>query len=227
MKKMLFCDKYRLTEAVLCGSKTQTRRLQAKLCSAQDDVEHQCSLLKRRVKWLKNIEKESHPEAIKELIRLMYMLIEAKDLYLFKAPYTAHIDIRKFNILDPVTPLFDREDGQFRLLSLYPDVSFKITDGVHFCFSDGFGSHYPIKLFNDKQKLTEFVIQYINNLPEISEQIIKECQKFGIQIPKDKLIEYYQSSLRYYDSKVQENKNSLATWQSKQKETMQLIETLK
>lgn len=155
--------------------------------------------LKDRAKWLQRVEKEAHPEKVKEVLRLMYMLIEAKDLYLFEPTYNS-FKWYCFNMLDPYNPLFVKglpDCYRLRLISLYPDTDYDLQEQVQFCFNeypDDSGYKTPFKMFNDKQKFIDYVQKYVSNM-ELNQNIIDKCTDLGIEIPKERLLDMYKKQL--------------------------------
>ena len=168
-----------------------------KLC-----VKSQIDTYKKRVAWLKKVEKESHPDKIKEMIRIMYMLLDSQNLYLFEPEYNS-FKITQFNMSDCYNPLFNKlyDSGKLRLICLCPEYDYDLINGqVQFCmseYSDGSGDTRPFKLFNNIKDLRDFVIDYVDKMKKIDKTVIDYCEEWQIPINKEKIIAYYQDKLDY------------------------------
>lgn len=202
--------------------KKQKEKLKRELEIFRQGVAQQRETLTSRVKWLKNIEKESHPDKVKEMIRIMYMLIDSKNLYIFYPKWGGDFEIYNFNMLDAANPLFveDAYDRpRMRLISICPDANHPFKEQIQFClngYSDGSGRDRVFKLFNDEEKLKEFIKEeYINNTKILSGITIKKCEEMGIEIPKEKLLEYYKKNAEDNAKQAQELKER---WEKRAKE---------
>lgn len=202
--------------------KKKKEKLKKDLEIYRQGVEQQRETLAARVKWLKNIEKESHPDKVKEMLRIMYMLIDSKNLYMFYPKWGGDFEIFNFNMLDAANPLFynDAYDRpRMRLISICPDSYHPLKEQIQFClndYQDGSGRDRVFKLFNDEEKLKEFIKEeYINNTKILSGITIKKCEEMGIEIPKEKLLEYYKKNAEDKAKQAQELK---VKWEKQAKE---------
>ena len=196
----------------------EREKLRQDLDVYKKSVKSQIDTYKKRVAWLKRVEKESHPDKIKEMIRIMYMLLDSENLYLF-IPRFNSFEIIKFNMMDCNNPFFNRgyDDGHLKLLCLYPDVNYKLNREVQLClseYSDGSGDVRPIKLFNKIQDLRKFVVGYIDGMSKIDKAVIEFCEEWQIPIPKQKVLDYYQSNLRDQLKSLENAKNNVAHYQA-------------
>lgn len=152
--------------------------------------------LSARVKWLKQVAKQPHPDKLKSVIETLALFLSNEDKWVLVRNYGGW-KFERFNE-EGCNNLLDSNDsygrGRFdsmRLLSLYGgsngDFSYKV-DG----YSDGSGSGDTVLFFKSEQEGIDFMQREFDALESYRDTHLKDAKKYGLELDNNTLLKYKQ-----------------------------------
>lgn len=152
--------------------------------------------LSTRVKWLRQVAKQPHPDKLKSVIKTLALFLSNEDKWVLVRNYSGW-KFERFNE-DGCNSLLASNDsygrGRFdsmRLLSLYGnsngDFEYKV-DG----YSDGSGSGDTVLFFKSKQEGIAFMQREFDALESYTDTHLKDAKKYGLELDNNTLLKYKQ-----------------------------------
>ena len=152
--------------------------------------------LKARVKWLREVAKQPHPEALKRIISTLADFLSPAEKWVLVCD-SCKWQLEKFNeegicIIDGLNysygkPRYDR----MKLISL-----FGMSDGnFEWCinrWSDGSGDEMPVLFFKTKEAALSSLQKRLDNIETYNKYTIENANKFGLKLNSEKLTKYYE-----------------------------------
>lgn len=148
--------------------------------------------LSARVKWLRNVAKESREEEFKVIINKIANFLDGSEKFVFVENYSDwHLE--KFNE-ESTNNLLDRFESGYgrkrfdsmRLLSLYGNsdgsLTFRVND-----YSDGSGSDKNVEFFKSEEEAILFLQNKLDSVKGYSDNHIKIAEKFNLKLDAEKL----------------------------------------
>ena len=142
--------------------------------------------LSARVKWLKQVAREPHPEKLKRVVETLAMFLSDAEKWILWCNFSSW-NLQKFNE-DGSNNLIDKVDsyrrGRFdsmRLISLYGKSNGDFEYGINDYF-DGSGSDKEVMFFKSKQDAIDFMQSEIDKLDAYTKTHIDASQKYGLKL---------------------------------------------
>jgi len=148
--------------------------------------------LSARVKWLRNVAKESRGDEFKVIINKIADFLDGSEKFVFVENYSDwHLE--KFNE-ESTNNLLDRFESGYgrkrfdsmRLLSLYGNsdgsLTFRVND-----YSDGSGSDKNVEFFKSEEEAILFLQNKLDVVKDYSDNHIKIAEKFNLKLDTEKL----------------------------------------
>lgn len=189
------------------------------------DIQKEKSLiydsLKCRVKWLKQVAKELHPESLRKVIETLALFLSNTDMWVFYKNYSGwHLE--KYD-QEGLNRLHDRIDGCYgnpkiegmRLVSIYGNsegcFDFKIND-----YGDGSGNDTSLLYFKSKEDALKHIQNEFDLFEKYNDMHIDIAKEFNLRIDEVKFKAYNDSIkeditkyIKEYKSKVKEYEEKL------------------
>lgn len=170
--------------------------------------------LSARVKWLKQVAREPHPEKLKRVVETLAMFLSDAEKWILWRNYSSW-NLQKFNE-DGSNNLIDSVDyhgscrfDSMRLLSLYGksngDFEYRIND-----YSDGSGSDNKVMFFKSKQEAIDFMQSEINKLDTYTQTHADASQKYGLKLNEAILLKHKMKQAKYIKDDIENMENNLA-----------------
>lgn len=148
--------------------------------------------LSARVKWLRNVAKESREEEFKIVINKIADFLDGSEKWVFVGNYSDW-RLEKFNeestneLLDYFESGYGRKRfDSMRLLSLYGksdgSLVFRVND-----YSDGSGSDKDVEFFKCKEDGIKFLQNKLDSVKEYSDHYLKLAEQFNLNLDAEKL----------------------------------------
>lgn len=150
-----------------------------------------------RVKWLRNVAKEPHPQTLKDAITTLADFLSPTEKWVIVGNYSS-MELAKFdddgiNFLDKFEwssyGYGHKRYDSMRLLSLYGysngDLQYNVNE-----YSDGSGSDKSVKFFRSREAGIEYMQKYIDSVEEYNSSHIDMAKKYGLILDADKVAEY-------------------------------------
>lgn len=173
--------------------------------------------LEHRVKWLRQVAKQPHPEALKKVVERLAMFLSNTDMWVFYKNYSDW-HLVKYD-QDGFSRLHERVERDYgchrirgmRLVSIYGDTDgnfdFKMNE-----YGDGSGSdNDSLFYFKSKEEALQHVQNDFNALDKYDSRHIDIAKKFNLKVDEVKLKAYNDSIrdgivkyIKEYKSKIEE-----------------------
>ena len=172
--------------------------------------------LEHRVKWLRQVAKQPHPEALKKVVERLAMFLSNTDMWVFYKNYSDW-HLVKYD-QEGINRLHDRIDGCYgnpkiegmRLVSIYGNskgcFDFKISS-----YGDGSGNDASLLYFKSKEDALKHIQNDFNALDKYDSRHINIAKKLNLKIDEVKLKAYNDSIrdgivkyIKEYKSKIEE-----------------------
>lgn len=169
--------------------------------------------LSLRVKWLKQVAKQPHPESLKKVIETLTMFLSNTDMWVFYADYSKwHLEkydqegfsrIHDYVDYDYSTPKLE----YMKLVSLFGktngDFEFRINK-----YYDGSGSYNKVEYFKSKEDALIYMQNRFDNIDAYKEHHLDIAKKFDLKVNDSKLAAFKdikrQSILKNIENKSKE-----------------------
>lgn len=158
----------------------------------QDEKELVYKSLSLRVKWLKQVAKQPHPEALKKVIETLALFLSNSDIWVFYADYSTWY-LEKYD-QEGFSRIHDNVDRDYhrtrlenmKLVSLFGltngDFQFKINQ-----YSDGSGSSNDVEYFKSKEDAMTYIQNRFDSIQSYDDSHLKIAEKFNLKINETKL----------------------------------------
>lgn len=158
----------------------------------QDEKELVYKSLSVRVKWLKQVAKQPHPEALKRVIETLALFLSNSDIWVFYADYSNWY-LEKYD-QEGFSRIHDNVDRNYyrtrlenmKLVSLFGrtdgDFQFKISE-----YSDGSGSSKDVEYFKSKKDALTYIQNRFDSIQSYDDNHLKIAEKFNLRINETKL----------------------------------------
>ena len=181
--------------------------------------------LSARVKWLKQVAKEPHPEKLKKVVKTLAMFLSDAEKWMLRRNYSSW-DLQKFNedgsnnLIDSVDSYMGGRFDSMRLISLYGksngDFEYRIND-----YSDGSGSDNELMFFKSKQDAIDFMQSEIDKLDTYTKTHTDASQKYGLKLKGEIVLKYKMKQAKNIKDDIENMEKSIA------RRKMELSEILK
>lgn len=181
--------------------------------------------LSKRVKWLRNVAKELHPQTLKDAITTLADFLSPTKKWVVVGEYTdmklAEFNEDGINFLDRFGwdrySYGNRRYDSLRLLSLYGDskgnLQFRVSD-----YSDGSGSQKTVAFFRSREAGIAYMQQYIDSVKEYNLNHIDMAKEYGLSLDVDKVAEYNRKRRKSILNSIQSCEANLAKYKERLKE---------
>ena len=163
-----------------------------KIKKVQAEKELVYKSLSARVKWLKQVAKQPHPEALSKVIETLALFLSNSDIWVFYAEYSTWY-LEKYD-QEGFSRIHDNiERGYYitrienmKLVSLFGltdgDFQFKISQ-----YSDGSGSSNDVEYFKSKEDALIYIQNRFDSIQSYDDNDLKIAEKFNLKINETKL----------------------------------------
>lgn len=158
----------------------------------QDEKELVYKSLSVRVKWLKQVAKQPHPEALKKVVETLALFLSNSDMWVFYADYSTWY-LEKYD-QEGFSRIHDNVDRDYhiarldnmKLVSLFGrtdgDFQFNISQ-----YSDGSGSSKDVEYFKSKEDALIYIQKRFDAIGSYNDNHLKIAEKFSLKINESKL----------------------------------------
>lgn len=148
--------------------------------------------LSARVKWLKQVAKQPHPEALRKVVETLALFLSNSDIWVFYADYSTWC-LEKYD-QEGFSRIHDNVDRDYyrtrlenmKLVSLFGmtdgDFQFKISQ-----YSDGSGSSNDVEYFKSKEDALIYIQNRFDSIQSYNDNHLKIAEKFNLKINDTKL----------------------------------------
>lgn len=148
--------------------------------------------LSHRVKWLKQVAKQPHPEQLKKVIETLALFLSNEDMWVFYADYSNWY-LEKYD-QEGVSRIHDSVDRNYyktrledmRLVSLFGKSNgcfqFRINK-----YSDGSGSSNDVEYFKSKEDALIYIQNRFNSIKSYDDYHLDIAKKFNLTLDAEKL----------------------------------------
>lgn len=178
--------------------------------------------LKYRVKWLKQVAKQSHPEPLKKVIETLSLFLSNTDMWVFCKNYSGWY-LEKYD-QEGLNRLHDRIDGCYgnpkiegmRLVSIYGNsegcFDFKINN-----YGDGSGNDTSLLYFKSKEDALKHIQNEFDLLEKYNDRHIDIAKEFNLRIDEVKFKTYNDSIKESIIKQIKEYQSKVAEYETKLK----------
>lgn len=174
--------------------------------------------LSLRVKWLKQVAKQPHPESLQKVVETLALFLSNTDMWVFYADYRDwHLekyDEEGFSrIHDNVDSDYNRTKLEsMKLVSIYGktdgDFQFQISK-----YWDGSGTTNNVEYFKSKEDAMLFIQRKFDCLDLYDESHIKIAEKFNLVVDDEKVAKLKNSRRESILKNIEKQKETLKSYQ--------------
>lgn len=170
----------------------ERKEWEGKIKKVQAEKELVYESLSARVKWLKQVAKQPHPEALSKVVETLALFLSNIDIWVFYTDYSTwylekydqegfsriHDDVDRYNHRTSLenmklVSLFGQTDGNFQ---------FKISQ-----YSDGSGRSNDVEYFKSKEDALIYIQNRFDSIQSYNDNHLEIAEKFNLKINKTKL----------------------------------------
>lgn len=190
------------------------------------DIQKEKSLvydsLKCRVKWLKQVAKEPHPESLRKVIETLALFLSNTDMWVFYKNYSGWY-LEKYD-QEGFNRLHDQIDGYYgnpkikgmRLVSIYGNsegcFDFKINS-----YGDGSGNDTSLLYFKSKEDALKHIQNEFDLLEKYNDRHIDIAKEFNLRVDEVKFKAYNDSIKESIIKQIKEYQSKVAKYETKLK----------
>lgn len=179
--------------------------------------------LSLRVKWLKQVAKQPHPESLKKVIETLAMFLSNTDMWVFYSNYSTWY-LEKYD-QEGFSRIHDQVDGDYygtkldymKLVSIYGktdgNFEFRINQ-----YSDGSGNNKTVEYFKSKEDALKYIQKRFDLIEVYDSKYLSIAHKLDLRIDKDKLKAYKDSQKEFVFERIDEAKKTLLSYQNQLKD---------
>lgn len=186
------------------------------------DIEKEKSLvynsLSLRVKWLRQVAKQPHPESLQKVVETLALFLSNTDMWVFYADYwdwyLEKYDEEGFSrIHDNVDCDYNRTKLEsMKLVSIYGktdgDFQFQISK-----YWDGSGTTNNVEYFKSKEDAMLFIQRKFDCLDLYNESHLKIAEKFNLVVDEEKVAKLKNSRRESILKDIEKQKETLKSYQ--------------
>ena len=170
----------------------ERKEWEGKIKKVQAEKELVYESLSARVKWLKQVAKQPHPEALSKVVETLALFLSNSDIWVFYADYSTWC-LEKYD-QEGFSRIHDDVDRDYyrtrlenmKLVSLFGmtdgDFQFKISQ-----YSDGSGSSKDVEYFKSKEDALTYIQNRFDSIQSYDDNHLKIAEKFSLKINETKL----------------------------------------
>ena len=171
-----------------------------------------------RVKWLKQVAKQPHPEALRKVIETLALFLSNSDMWVFYADYSTWY-LEKYD-QEGFSRIHDSVDSGYRistidkmkLVSLFGNTEgnfqFRINE-----YSDGSGSSKDIEYFKSKDDALVYIQNRFDSIQSYDDKHLKIAEKFNLKINKTKLSVFRSNKKQSILKNIEKTKEALLNYE--------------
>ena len=191
------------------------------------DIQNEKSLvyksLSLRVKWLKRVAKQPHPESLKKVIETLAMFLSNTDIWVFYSNYNTWY-LEKYD-QEGFSRIHDQVDGDYygtkldymKLVSIYGNTDgnfeFRINQ-----YSEGGGRDKTVEYFKSKEDALKYMQKRFDAISAYGGDDITTAEKFNLVLDQDKLSAFKASEKEFTLKRIDEAKKTLLSYQNQLKD---------
>jgi len=196
----------------------ERKEWEGKIKKVQSEKELVYESLSARVKWLKQVAKQPHPEALSKVVETLALFLSNIDIWVFYTDYSTwclekydqegfsriHDDVDRYNHRTSLenmklVSLFGQTDGNFQ---------FKISQ-----YSDGSGSSNDVEYFKSKEDALIYIQNRFDSIQSYNDDHLKIAEKFNLKINKTKLSVFISNKKQSILKNIEKTKEALLNYE--------------
>lgn len=204
---------------------SESKEWDKKLNEMRDNKRIAYKSLESRVKWLRAVARQPHPEALSDVISNLADFLSEEDKWVvscyYSSWYVEKFDSDGIDKLDKIDEdhYSSRNFSSLRLLSLYGNSDGNLQWKIN-TYSDGSGSDSDVAFFHTKEAALEFLQRKLNKIKEYNEELIKTAKRLGLVLDENKI-------QKYKDDRRESIKKNICNLQKQIEDQIKRLEEIK